>query len=219
LAFINPREGRRITELERKLKVTFERIEVPTVDSLRSSRMNRWANLIIGTKVDRQAEEMLPQLQDRFAHLSKEDILKRWITTQLDHLTLQHGEVADLNETTGGKGGKKASAANYHRYYINIGTMDGVTRGDLLHFISDVGKVDRKYFGAIKLQRNCAFFEVDGSRDGGLSDRFKGMTAEGRSIRVNRDDLGPKRAGGKGSGGKSGGKGKQKKKNKRNFKS
>ncbi len=189
LAFINPREGRRITELERKINVKFERIEVPVIEELKSSRINNWANLIINTKVDDQAEEILHDLHGQFAHLSKEDLLKRLITTQLDHLMIQSGEDADLNESNG-DGTKRQNRSGYNRYFVNVGSIDGMTKADLIHFLSDVSNIDRKYFGELTMQKNCAFFNVDSTHDKGLSQRFRGIEIEGRSIRVNHDDDG-----------------------------
>jgi len=191
LAFINPREEKRITELERKINVKFERIEVPSSEKLKSSRINNWANLIINTKVDDQAEEILHDLHGQFAHLSKEDLLKRLITTQLDHLMILNGEEADLNEEHG-RSTKKSDKPGFHRYFVNLGTIDGVTNADLIHFLSDVSGIDRKFFGDLTMQKNCAFFDVDRAHDQGLSQKFKGIEIEGRSIRVNRDDDGNK---------------------------
>ena len=202
LAFINPREGRKITEIEKKIKVKFEKIEIPSVELLKSSRINNWANLIINTEVDKQADEILTELQDQFAHLSKEDILKRLITSQLDHLMIQSGEAGDLNETIGGSH-EKRSKSGFNRYFVNIGMIDGVTRGDLLHFLSDISEIDRKSFGEVSIQKNCAFFEVDSKVDQGLGDKFSGIEVEGRSIRVNREDEGPDKKRGVKRGGSS----------------
>jgi ATP-dependent RNA helicase DeaD len=195
LAFINPREGRRITEIEKKIKVKFERIEIPSIEELKSSRINNWANLIISTEVDSQADEILAELHSQFENLSKEDILKRLITSQLDHLMIQSGEAADLNETIGGSH-EKRGRSGFNRYFVNIGMIDGVTRGDLLHFLADVSEIDRKSFGEVSMQKNCAFFEVDSKQDKGLSEKFAGIEVEGRSIRVNREDEGPDKSGG-----------------------
>jgi ATP-dependent RNA helicase DeaD len=200
LAFINPREGRRISELERKIKIKFEKIEVPSVDELKSSRINNWANLIINTQVDEQAEGILQDLHGQFAHLSKEDLLKRLITTQLDHLTIP-GEVgqpevseSNLNESGGGEPEKGSRGKKgYHRYFVNIGSIDGVTQADLVHFLSDISGMDRKYIGELRIQKNCTYFFADEEHDQGLSESFKGIEIEGRSIRVNRDDEGNKR--------------------------
>ncbi len=204
LAFINPREGRRISELERKIKVTFERIDVPSYEELRQSRINNWASLIINTKIDAQADGILASLHGQFAHLNKEDILKRLITTQLDHITLQNGEEEDLNETAGSKPATRK--AGFNRYFINIGMIDGVTKADLIHFMADVSGINRKYFGDISMQKNCAFVEVDARHDKKLSESFIGIEIEGRSIRVNIEEEGsknrpgtysPRRGGGK----------------------
>ena len=192
LAFINPREGRRIKEIEKKIKVTFERIEVPSLTDLKSSRINSWAHLIINTKVDAQADGILNDLHDHFSQLTKEDILKRLITSQLDHLTLGKHEEENLNESAGGSPEKRDRGA-FHRYFINIGSIDGMTKSDLIHWLSDISKIDRKYFGSLDMQKNCAFFEIDGNFDQGLVQSFKGVENEGRSIRVNRDDQGNKR--------------------------
>jgi ATP-dependent RNA helicase DeaD len=118
--------------------------------------------------------------------------LKRLITTQLDHLSGRsgndrYGEDEDLNEYPG-KRNQKKNQDGYHRYFINIGTIDGVTESDLIHFISDISGIGRKYFGEISLQKNYSFFNVDKDYDRGLSDRFTGIEIEGRSIRVNRDE-------------------------------
>jgi ATP-dependent RNA helicase DeaD len=188
LVFINPRETRRIAELERKISVTFERIEIPSFEAMKSSRIQHWANLIINTKVDKQADALLHELSDQFAHLSKEDVLKRLITTQLDHLGIKEGDDINLNETAGGAPGQR-DTTGFNRYFINVGSIDGLTKGDLLHFISDIARIDRKYFGDITMKNNCAYFDVDSSHDKGLSEKFQGKKMDGRDIRVNRDDI------------------------------
>jgi len=197
LVFINPREEKRIAELERKKQIKFEPIEVPGIEELKSSRINNWANLIINTKVDDRAGDILHSLHGQFAHLSKEDLLKRLITTQLDHLMIypdgsRDGEQANLNETAGGSP-EKRDKSRFHHYFVNIGSIDGLTRGDLIHFLSDVSGIDRKFFGELAMKKNCAFFDVEKAHDKDLSRSFKGIEIEGRSIRVNRDDDGNRR--------------------------
>ncbi|MEO9476714.1 MAG: DEAD/DEAH box helicase [Cyclobacteriaceae bacterium] len=192
LAFINPREGRKISDLEKKIKVKFEKVEVPSIEELKASRINGWANLILNTQVDPQAEALLGEMESHFSHLSKEDILKRLITTQLDHLMIQSDETKDLNETHGGSS-ESRDRGSFNRYFVNIGTIDGMTKADLVHYLSDVSGVKRNYFGDITLQKTCAYFDIDNSQDSGLSLKFEGVQIQGRGIRVNRDDVGNQR--------------------------
>ena len=189
LAFINPREGRRISELEKRMKVTFEKIEVPSHGQLKSSRINHWADLIINTKVDDQAEAILNDLHGQFSHLSKEDLLKRLITTQLDHLNIKGDSAADLNESAGGRS-NKSGKSGFSRYYVNLGLIDGLTNTDIIHLLSDISGIDRKFFGQLDIQKNCSFFDLDQSYGKDIGEKFKGVEIEGRRIRVNRDDEG-----------------------------
>lgn len=216
LAFINPRETRKISELERRINVKFEKIEVPSVEELKSSRINSWAHLIINTKVDSQSDEIVASLKDQFDHLSKEDILKRLITTQLDHLMVNGKEDANLNETSGGSP-ERRERGRFNRYFINIGSIDGMTKADIIHLISDVSGIDRKFFGDLDMQKNCSYFDVDKDNDSSLGKSFKDEQIEGRSIRVNRDDSGNNRSR-SGYGGGNKGKGDFRKKGKRDFK-
>jgi len=220
LAFINPREGRRITELEKRIKVTFEKVEVPSVEELKASRINNWANLILNTEVDEQANDILYSLHGKFAHLSENDLLKRLITTQLDHLLIQGGNDGDLNELQGGRGRDRDSGNNNrrdrrdrgdsdysgggnNRYFINIGTIDGMTIPDFVHYVSDTAGIKRSDVGDISMQKTSTFFDVDSDAAKGFEEKFSGLEIEGRSIRVNRDDEGPKRSSRGGNGGGS----------------
>ena len=110
--------------------------------------------------MDDQAEKILHDLNGQFAHLSKEDLLKRLITNQLDHLMIQSGEEIDLKESYGGSH-EKHPRSGFHRYFINIGMIDGLTIADLIHFLSDVSGMDRKLFGSWSIQKDCPFFDVD----------------------------------------------------------
>ncbi len=191
LAFINPRENRKITDLEKKIKIKFERIEVPSLSELKSSRIHHWASLIVNTKVDDKAEEILDHLQNQFAHLSKEDLLKRLITTQLDHLMVEGAETHDLNETGTDQSAAHRGSNGFHRYFVNMGIIDGLTKGDLIHFLAEISGVDRQNFDNIDMKKNFSFFDMDQKYDSGISNRFKGIEIEGRQIRVNRDDQDP----------------------------
>jgi len=201
LAFINPREGRKIKELEKKIKIQFEKVEVPSSESLKSSRIHHWAEIISNTKVDPDADALLEEVKEYFDSLDRDALLKRLITTQLDHISQGEADY-DLNEEQNFKDQKQSGSGKKgdSRYFINVGTMDGVTTGDLAHYISDVSGIKRTHFKNISMQKSCTFFDVEDGFDKGLSKAFEGEDIEGRSIRVNLDDEGPKkshRSGGK----------------------
>ncbi|MEP1095365.1 MAG: DEAD/DEAH box helicase [Cyclobacteriaceae bacterium] len=186
LVFINPREGRKITELERRIKVKFEHIEVPGVESIKAQRIKNWVDGILETKADSKAEEIYKSIEEEFEHLSKSDVLKKLIASQIDSL-VKGGEETNLNEKVGGSP-EKRDRGRFNRYFINVGSMDGMTKGEVLYYISEISKVEAKFFGDINLQKNCSYFEVDKRYDDDIASRFQNVHLDGRSIRMNRED-------------------------------
>ena len=71
IAFINPRENRKIRELEKLNNITFEKVEIPTKSELKGAKIDNWANLILETKVDKSIETIMEQVAHKFYHLSK----------------------------------------------------------------------------------------------------------------------------------------------------
>ncbi len=186
LAFINPREGKRITELERKIQVKFEHIEVPGVESIREQRVKNWVAEIVSTNADPTAEEIYKSIVGEFEHLSKSDILKKLIASQIDHL-VRSEEESNLNEKVGGSP-RQRDKSKFNRYFINVGSVDGMSRAEIIQYVSKISRVDAKFFGELSLQKNCSYFEIDKRYDDDISSRFKNIHLDGRSIRMNRED-------------------------------
>ncbi len=186
LAFINPREGRKITELERKIKVKFEHIEVPGVESITAQRVKNWVETIIKTESNKKAEEIFDSIETEFSHLSKSDILKKLIASQIENL-VQGGEESNLNEKVGGSP-EKRDKGRFNRYFINVGSIDGMSKKELIDFVSEITRVDGKFFGELILKKNCSYFEIDKRYDNDISSRFRNVHLDGRSIRMNRED-------------------------------
>ena len=73
------------------------------------------------------------------------------------------------------------------RFFINVGKLDGVSKSELVDFISETAKIRKTDVGDIDLQKKCSFFEVDNRHSKYLANSFKGIYIDGRELRVNRD--------------------------------
>lgn len=203
LVLINPREGRKIKDLEKRLKVNFELVEVPNRAELKYSRINHWVKLILQTKVDEGVNDILEHLDKELIELSKTELLKRLLSLQLDHMRVDGGanfdEPEDLNETQGSRRDSisEANKNGLQRFFINIGEIDGATKADLLHFMSDVSDLNAKEFQNIEMKKNCSFFFLEQSLSSEFIKKFRGISVSGRAVRVNEDNDGPpQRSGG-----------------------
>ncbi len=203
LAFVNSRETRKINELERKLKVKFKQVMVPSIEEVKNIRIQSWAKNLLSGETDPEAENVLKELEGHFVDHDKEDILKRLISKQLGQLKAQAGQTSDLNMGASSNKGRERNP-DLNRYFINVGELDGINEKELKEFLSDVSEIPAKHFHGISLQKNCAFFNLDKEKDTGLGQVFEGVVVDGRKIRVNKDDEGnkPRKARGHKFGGK-----------------
>ena len=87
------------------------------------------------------------------------------------------------------KADKKSKKSNKKgtRFFINVGKLDGVSKSDLVDFISETAKIRKSDICDIDLQKKCSFFEVDSRHSKNLANYFKGIYIDGRELRVNRD--------------------------------
>lgn len=189
LAFINSREGRKISELERKIGISFERVMVPSIEEVKNIRIQNWAKGFLKSETNPASEKIVKELESYFEGWSKEELLKRLISRQLERLSQSHHEADDINVVTGAN---RRTNSKSNRYFINVGALDGLTPKDLTEFLSDVSEIPEKHFENISIQKSCAFFDLEKEKDNDFPDLFKGIIVEGRKIRVNRDDEGSK---------------------------
>ena len=201
IAFINNREGRKLSDIERKNNIKFEKIEVPKASELKKVRLTNWVKKTLEMPIDEAAEEELASLLNQFESLTKEDLLKRMITQELS--SLKDSQKGDLNMKDSGsdRGDSKGRDfdPNRNRYFINIGKEDGLSKVDLLEFISEVSGASQSKINDVAVQDKRSFFNLEASEVSGFEGKFEGLELEsGHAIRVNKETN-------SGGGGRSGG--------------
>tara|TARA_B110000046_G_scaffold57595_2_gene64358 strand:- start:32068 stop:33915 length:1848 start_codon:yes stop_codon:yes gene_type:complete len=217
IAFINNREGRKISDIERKNNIKFEKIEVPKASELKRVRLKNWVKSTLAMPIDDEAEETLTALLPHFEDLTKEDLLKRMISQELKQLKgIEKGDLNMSSDSRGSRdndrGGRRDSGdrgerrefdSNRNRYFINLGKNDGLSNVDLLEFLSEVSGAKKYHINDIALQDKRSFFNLDESQVKGFEDKFEGLELEsGHAIRVNQE-TGGSSSGGRSRGGRS----------------
>ncbi|MEP2026907.1 MAG: DEAD/DEAH box helicase [Reichenbachiella sp.] len=195
IALVSKGEVRRIGEIERRLKIKFEKELIPTADEVMSSRMDNSLKLIADYEIKKELpEDLKKQAQDMFESLSKEELVDKLLALELSKVSISNS--GDLNQTEnsrskegrerGGESGKHA------RLFINLGKIDDISNAELLHMICDISGAKKGQIGKIELQQKRAYFEVEKDVANDVIGKFKGYEFEGRELRVNQDDSAPK---------------------------
>lgn len=206
LALLTSRDMRKFDILEKKLKLKFNKIEIPTGNDIAATRLYRWAQRILDTPSQKNIDgKLLTELQMLLGCMSFEELVEKLVSIELQNLGIDKSSSKNLNEEarrsknsrkkskdndrSNNRRGEKRNNKNVNgvRFFINVGKMDGVSKRDLVDFISETANIKRSSIGTIEIQKNCAFFEVDKKQSKNIASAFKGIYVDGRELRVNRD--------------------------------
>lgn len=208
IAIINSKEVGKIRQIERVIGKKFTQGQVPSgfdvCEKKLFSLVHRVHNVTIN---EAQIEQYLPRINSELADMSKEEIIKRFVSLEFNEFLNYYKSAPDLNASAddrqrGDSHEMRNGRGDYTRLFINLGSVDDFTRGDLLRFICDNGRIPGGKVGKIDLKGVFSFFEVANADVETLTSNFKNIEYGGRSVRieVSEDGGGRKREGGFGGG-------------------
>lgn len=219
IAIINAKEVGKIRQIERGIGKKFTKIEVPSGFDVCEKQLFALIHRVHNVEVNEaQIESYIPRIMADFAELSKEEVIKRFASLEFNRFLDYYKNAPDLNaplqddrfsERSGERSPRAGRAANsdYTRLFINLGSVDDFTRGDMLGFICNNAKISGKSIGKIDLKGVYTFFEVENSVAETVQQNFKSVDFKGRDVRIELagDRDGGGREGGGGSRERSGG--------------
>lgn len=183
VAIVNSKEKGRISYLERKLGKKMERQMIPTGEDIYKQQLANYLDKIEAIEVNETSiEPHLETVYERFADLSKEELLQKFLSMELNRIADYYKGAEDINvysrnqliKKERASGGRKkldgfeengsvvsGSSLMMKRFYINIGKKKHLKPLQLIELINDsIGRTDAE-IGKIEILRNFSFFELD----------------------------------------------------------
>jgi ATP-dependent RNA helicase DeaD len=151
-------------------------------------------------------ETYLPALQEKFAAVTKEEILKRVAAMEFDRFLKYYENAEDLNTREGrdrmreprrengtrerevnrDTRGRKFSGGNdFARLFVNLGTKDGFYKASFLQFILDMSELQKEVLGRIDMKEMNSWIEIDKKAASQMIRSIDGKKFKGRKIRMN----------------------------------
>ncbi len=221
ISIINSKELGKIRQIERIIGKKFTKVEIPGGFDVCEKQLFALVHKVHNVEVNsEQIEQYIPRIMDEFKDLSKEEVITRFASLEFNRFLDYYKNAPDLNAPADDRGdrfergergergersGRSESRGDYTRFFINLGSVDDFTRGDMLGFICNNGKISGKSVGKIDLKGVFTFFEVENNQAEAIQQNFKGVEFNGRAVRI---ELAGERESGGGrerSGGYSGG--------------
>ncbi len=194
ISIINGKELGKIRQIEKTLGKRFVKAEIPTGFDVVEKQLFALVHKVHNVEVnEQQIEQYIPRIMDEFNGMTKEDIIKRFASLEFNRFLDYYKNAPDLNapvdesrrsDSTGERFARTGMKSEFTRLFINLGSVDGFSRGDLLGYICNTSKISGRTVGKIDVKGVYSFFEVPNDEVEKVQSGFKGADFQGREVRI-----------------------------------
>ncbi len=217
LSIINSREMGKIRQIERMVQVPFHKVEIPTGKDVCRKQFFHFMEKLLAADVSHgDYESYVPMLQEKFADVSKEEILKRVASKEFSRFLKYYENAEDLNVRAVQRDSREPSArtgqreripiggsrgapsrstssfipgnSDFVKLFVNLGTKDGFYKASFLQFVLDMSDLRKDVLGKIDMKEMNSWIEIDKSAAQQMIKAIDGKNYKGRRIRMNDAD-------------------------------
>jgi ATP-dependent RNA helicase DeaD len=209
LSIINSREIGKIRQIERMVQVPFHKVEIPTGKDVCRKQFFHFMEKLLSADISHgDYESYVPMLQEKFADVSKEEILKRVASKEFSRFLKYYENAEDLNVRTVQRDRESPARApreripiggadrsprpsfspgngDFVKLFVNLGTKDGFYKASFLQFVLDMSELRKDVLGKIDMKEMNSWIEIDRKSAPQMIRAIDGKNYKGRRIRMN----------------------------------
>ena len=191
IAIINMKEVGKIRIIERIIKKKFTQASVPTGFQACETQLFSLVKKIHEVEVNEKAiEAYLPKIYDELKELTREDIIKRFVSTEFNRFLDYYKNAPDLNASVG-RDRPSVSVNGITKLFINLGELDNLNSNTMKEYISEVSGVAMNLIVNIDVKSSFSFVEVKTEAAEIITGTFKNIQYNNRNVRIeSRGDSG-----------------------------
>ena len=232
IVLVNTRESYKIKAIEKQIRVSFTKGELPKPEDICAIQLTKLIQGVVKTEVkENEIEKFMPQIMAEFEELSKEEIVKKFVSSEFNKFIDYYNNAGDLNASGNDRDsgrdrdfgsdrgrrdrdnsdrpkrdrGERGPETGKTRFFVSIGNRDGLNPGGLLRLICDNTGLKSGSIGKIDIMPAFSFFEADNGETDDILRKVNGSEYEGKSVNI--EITKPKTGGGERSGRREGGNG------------
>jgi ATP-dependent RNA helicase DeaD len=199
IAIINHRDLYKIKTLEKLTHKTFTRSNIPTGFQICEKQLFHLVQGLDNAKVNEdEIKEYLPNIMQQLEHLSKEEIIKRFVSIEFNRFLDYYRNAPDLD--AGGSSGEdregRQTPAGVVKLFLSVGKMDGFNNDSMKQYLSETTKVPIEDLTWVDIKNSFSFIEVKNEMKDQLMNGLDGATYRGRPVKIesrgNREDGAPR---------------------------
>ena len=190
IIIVTQREHRKIRSIEKLIQSKIAHKIIPDADKICNAQMLHLAKKLSDINPSESAEKLLPSFIKQLDSLSKEDILKRLVTIELDRFHNYYSGKSKVMDTPKGKGfseNESKSRVNKKdevRYHINIGERDNYDWRTLKDLIKGTLGLNGDEIFHVDVMKNFSFFSSGPDEKEKVIEGFRSVNIDSRDIEV-----------------------------------
>lgn len=189
IALVNKRELYRISAIERIIKNKFVKQTIPTGFEVCEKQLQHLVHKLSQTEINETTlQPYLDSLMAGVKDLSKEEIVKKWLSLEFHHFSEYYKNAPDLNNSVSEKQVYPKRNASGKRLFMNIGSMDGFTMPSLREYICATADIKNEAVLWIDVKSSFSFVEIEESVLEKILHGFTRQVYKGRIVRIERSE-------------------------------
>ncbi|MBA3971197.1 MAG: DEAD/DEAH box helicase [Bacteroidetes bacterium] len=185
ICIINMKEVGKIRIIERIIKKKFIQGTIPTGFEACEKQLFSLVKKIHNVEVNESAiEAYLPSIYDELKDLTREDIIKRFVSTEFNRFLDYYKNAPDLNANTSRDRERSSSTPGVTKLFINLGELDSLDSTTMKEYISEVSGVDAALIVSVEVKSSFSFIEVKTEAAEIIQGTFKTARYNNRNVRI-----------------------------------
>jgi ATP-dependent RNA helicase DeaD len=186
ISIIHMKEHGRIRMMEKAIGKRFQRLPVPGGKEICEKQLFYITDKLQEVTVNSdQIEPFLPSVYEKLEHLTKEDLIKHFVSMEFNRFLEYYGNTPDLNipdnhqeDRTKSKR-QSVATEGLTQFRLNIGLTKGLSPKDIITFVIDATGRRNVEIGKIDLYKNHSVVEVEEAASKALLKNSRGMGFRG----------------------------------------
>jgi ATP-dependent RNA helicase DeaD len=213
LSLLTQKELFKVKGIERQMRTDFTKGIIPNAQEICQVQLKKLVEKVTSTAIrEKEIQPFLPDMFSHFQDLSKEEVIKLFVSAEFNRFIEYYERAGDLNASERAEKGMGSKADRFGergtgdrrrdedktRFFVNLGKRDGLNVGGLLRVVCDTTGVKSGNVGRIDIKESFSFFDTDNEHVDKVLKNLNGAEFEGHTISVEVS------AGGKGEGSSAG---------------
>jgi len=154
------RDKSRLKFIEKKLSISFKKKAVPSGQEICQIQLLHFIDRMKNVEVDHEKIDLfLPAVNEKLEMLTREDIIKHFVSLEFNRFLEYYRDAPDLNITE--RKEPRRSQRRMAKMFMKMGKKDGITPSLVLGFVNDLTRPKQIDIGSIEIQRSFCYFEID----------------------------------------------------------